>query len=158
MGDRRQELIEAAFRCLAVKGFEGLRLREVAREVGIDHSTLHHHFPTKNDLIAAVVQYTTRQLHAPGTTLGDYLDMLAVAMREQPELFVVLREIDLRSLRDPEIRATVEQVEEGWRGALAMRVAPEHAALVIAVAKGLTLIPDDPAVVLAHLRELIEGA
>ncbi|MFD9950382.1 TetR/AcrR family transcriptional regulator [Nonomuraea sp. NPDC059023] len=155
--ERRQELVEAAFRCISATGFEGLRLRAVAAEVGIDHSTLHHHFPTKKDLIAAVVEYATGRLRLPGSTLAEHLNLLGQAMREQPELFVVLREIDLRALREPEIRAIVDRGETGWRHALATRTAPEHAALIIAVVKGLTLIPDDPQDVLSRLENLLEG-
>lgn len=33
---------------------EGLRLRQVADAVGIDHSTLHHHVATKQDLVEGV--------------------------------------------------------------------------------------------------------
>ncbi len=59
--DRRQALVEAAYRRIAECGFEGLRLRDVAAEVGIDHSTIHHYFPTKQALVTAVVDYATRQ-------------------------------------------------------------------------------------------------
>ena len=55
--DRRQALVEAAYRRIAECGFEGLRLRDVAAEVGIDHSTIHHYFPTKQALVTAVVDY-----------------------------------------------------------------------------------------------------
>ena len=54
----------AAFERVAEIGFEGLRLRQVAEQVGIDHSTLHHHFATKQALVAAVAEYTTRQFWA----------------------------------------------------------------------------------------------
>ncbi|MGH3813794.1 MAG: helix-turn-helix domain-containing protein [Pseudonocardiaceae bacterium] len=46
-------MVRAAFDVIAEKGFEGLRLREVAAQVGIDHSTLHYYFPTRQDLVAA---------------------------------------------------------------------------------------------------------
>jgi len=42
--DRRQELVEAGVRSIAECGFEGLRLRIVAADVGIDHSTVHHYW------------------------------------------------------------------------------------------------------------------
>lgn len=155
--DRRQALIEAAFQCIAAKGFEGLRVRAVAAEVGIDHSTVHHHFPTKRDLIAAVVDYATGRLRLPDASLREHLELLGRMMREQPELFVVLRELDLRALRDPEIRAVIDHGESGWRVALGRRAAPEHAALIISVVKGLSLMPDDPQAVLGQLERLIEG-
>ena len=61
--------MHAAFERVAEIGFEGLRLRQVAEQVGIDHSTLHHHFATKQALIVAVAEYTTRQFWptAPAT-------------------------------------------------------------------------------------------
>ena len=57
---RRAEIIRAAFAQLATVGFEGLRMRQIAAEVGIDQSTLHHHFPTKQDIVAAVTEHPPR--------------------------------------------------------------------------------------------------
>jgi AcrR family transcriptional regulator len=60
------------------QGFEELRLRDVASEVGIDHSTLHHHYATKQDLVAGVVEHAAQQFwpssrrtgaHASGSTI-----------------------------------------------------------------------------------------
>src|SRR5262245_39197735 len=61
---RRQSLILAAFHSIAEKGFEGLRVRDVAAQVGINPATLHHYFPTKEALILAVVEHATQQLAA----------------------------------------------------------------------------------------------
>jgi AcrR family transcriptional regulator len=52
---RRDALLAAALECVAEKGFEGMRLRDVAGREGIDHSTLHHHFATKETLVEALV-------------------------------------------------------------------------------------------------------
>jgi AcrR family transcriptional regulator len=52
---RRDALLAAALECVAGKGFEGMRLRGVAGRAGIDHSTLHHHFATKETLVEALV-------------------------------------------------------------------------------------------------------
>jgi hypothetical protein len=38
---RRQELVQAAFNLIAEHGFEGLRTRDVAAEVGVNIATLH---------------------------------------------------------------------------------------------------------------------
>jgi len=38
---RRQELVHAAFNLIAEHGFEGLRTRDVAAEVGVNIATLH---------------------------------------------------------------------------------------------------------------------
>jgi AcrR family transcriptional regulator len=169
--DRRTALVRAAFNRLAERGFEGLRLRDVAAEAGIDHSTLHHYFPTKEYLVAAVVDDATRQFWSarpPGDgpdDLGHHLRMLAGMLAERPELFVVLRELDLRATRDAAVRAIVDERERGWRRALVERLRrcgpagpPDPAAgaeLIIATVKGLSFRPGTAPAVLAQLERLL---
>lgn len=168
--DRRSALVHAAFQAIAREGLEGLRLRAVAAAVGIDHSSLHHHFATKQDLIGAVVERVTNPLRvtipdqgAPLERLQDHLTTLAAMMRTQPDLFVVLAEIDLRARRDPDVAVTVEAVEHGWRQAVArlfresgVQGDPEVLTeLVIATVKGIRLEPASGPHVLAALWTLL---
>jgi len=176
--ERRQALVEAAFHRLGEKGFEGLRLREVAADVGVDHSTIHHYFATKQDLIEAVVGFVTRQFWSSTPTVGTpadrlrgHLDVLAQRIVDEPGLHAVLRELDLRATRDPAIRAVVADHEHGWRrsladvfseGILSGAWAPELSVdaaveLVIAAAKGASLGPESSAEVLGLLRVLMTG-
>ena len=171
--DRRQSLIEAAFDAVADRGFEGLRLRDVAAAAGIDHSTLHHHFATKQDLIDAVVAHAVAQFRAAseastasaGEQLRLHLDGLARMMQERPALFVVMRELDLRAARDAAVRAIIVKHEEGWRLTLARRLeaVPLPAGLdldagvelIIAAVKGVSLRPALAPFVLAQLQQLL---
>jgi AcrR family transcriptional regulator len=174
MADRRADLVRAAFTCVAERGFEGLRLRAVAVEVGIDHSTLHHYFPTKEDLVAAVVEHATRQFwdtmpagDDARSRLHGHLATLGRMIGEQPALFTVLTELDLRAQRDPAVAALMERYVTGWRVALGdvLRLGVEQGAwsfgddatveLVIAVVKGVRLRPDLAEAVLAQLERLI---
>jgi AcrR family transcriptional regulator len=123
--DRRQVLVDAAFGCIAEKGFEGLRLRDVAAEVGIDHSTLHHYFPTKKDLVAGVVEDATQQFWTtmpaegnPAEKLRHHLAVLSRMIEEWPALFTVLSELDLRANHDAAVRSIIDRHEEGWLTAL----------------------------------------
>ncbi|HEX2646820.1 MAG TPA: TetR family transcriptional regulator, partial [Candidatus Dormibacteraeota bacterium] len=54
---RKQQLVKAAFTQIAERGFEGLRTREVAAEVGVNIATLHYYFPTKEALIRGVLEH-----------------------------------------------------------------------------------------------------
>jgi AcrR family transcriptional regulator len=168
--DRRQALIEAAFALIAERGFEGLRLRDVAAAAGIDHSSLHHHFATKQDLIDAVVGHTVQQFRsnrpkdAPPETLHLHLAGLARLAREQPGLSVVMRELDIRATRDPGVRAIIERHEAGWRVALGKRIEAlgiegraldDSVELVIATVKGVSLRPATTAAVFARLERLL---
>jgi TetR/AcrR family transcriptional repressor of nem operon len=163
---------------VAQAGFEGLRLRQVAEDVGIDHSTLHHHFATKQDLIDAVAEYTTRQFWVlgegpddPGTALRAHLGGLRRMIDEWPELLVVTVELDLRARRDPAVAAAVARQEAGWRQVLAAMLvagnqrgswtAPLDTAavteLVIATVKGVRLVPELAGPVFAQLEAVLIG-
>jgi AcrR family transcriptional regulator len=169
--ERRQAIIAAAFAQIADKGLEGLRLRQVATAVGLDHSTLHHYFPTKEDLVTSVVEHATAQLWptlgadgSPADQIRAHLRLMARALRERQGLFVVLCELNLRALRDPAIRVIIERSDQAWRAALHERLAhsvlPGEAAdaatdLVIATIKGAVFAPDRAANALGQLERLL---
>jgi AcrR family transcriptional regulator len=172
--DRRLALVRAAFDGIARHGFEGLRLRTVAAAAGIDHSTLHHYFPTKEHLVSEVVDYTTRQfwptMPAEGggrERLRAHLAALGRLIRDRPDLFIVLAELELRADRDPAIRSIIENVEDGWRAVLAEALdgaglpGPTDPAvavdLIIATVKGVRLAPDRAGRTLRHLADLLTG-
>ncbi len=148
---RAAELVEAAYAVVAEVGFEGLRLRRVAADVGIDQSTLHHYFATKGDLVHAVAEYATTRLAAsappPGTprehAVAAHLRALVDLMRTDPDLLTVSAELDLHARRDPAVRATLDRQEAGWRAMLVSLLAdPAAAELVIAAVKGVRLSPE----------------
>ncbi len=174
--DRRAEIVRAAFRQVADVGFEGLRLRQIAEDVGIDHSTLHHHFPGKKDIVAGVAEYAIGQFAAtppagagPLESLRGYLRHLRELLADSPEVFVVTAELDLRARRDPVVRAVLEQHEANWRrslgdllaagdarGVWSRRVGAEGTVeLVIAVVKGVQLAPDAAGAAFAQLDALL---
>jgi len=117
--------VRAAFDAIAADGFEGLRMRAVASAAGVDHSTIHHYFDSKEALIEAVVAYATGQFRSTTPPAGTAADRLATHLRTlgdrivaEPELHAVLRELDLRAKRDGGLRATIDAHERGWRASL----------------------------------------
>src|SRR5262245_14091555 len=124
--ERRHDLILAAYQTIAEKGFEGLRVREVAERAGVNIATLHYYFSTKEALIAGVVEYLLHQfvtLEAPTPegelTAADKLRQvfrdLEFQLREAPEMFVVLTELHLRSQRNPEVWEILGRLNDGWQ-------------------------------------------
>jgi TetR/AcrR family transcriptional repressor of nem operon len=66
-----ERIVAAAERRMRESGFHGFSFREIAADVGIKSASVHHHFPTKQDLAAAVTRaYTDRFMAA----LGDPAD------------------------------------------------------------------------------------
>jgi AcrR family transcriptional regulator len=52
----RREILEAAERRLAQSGPQGLRLQDVAADVGISHPAVLHHFGSREGLVHAVIE------------------------------------------------------------------------------------------------------
>src|SRR5215510_5050461 len=105
--DRRQALAAAAYRRIADGGFEGLRTRDVAADVGVNIATLHYYFPTKEALIRSVIghamgrfQETLPRDGPPSSQLRGHLDALARLLAEDQQLWAVMGELVLRAPRD----------------------------------------------------------
>lgn len=161
----------AAFRQVASVGFEGLRLRQIAEDVGIDHSTLHHHFPGKKEIVAAVAEYAIGQF-GPGLlgeepaagSLSGLLERVRVVLEDSPEVLAVTAELDLRARRDPMVRAVLAEHETNWRESLrallntgewSPRLDVDSAVeLVIAAVKGVQLAPEAAGPAFAQLDVL----
>jgi AcrR family transcriptional regulator len=152
----------AAYRLLAEAGFEGLRTRDVAAEVGVNIATLHYYFPTKEALIRGVVGHAMgrfRTTFAPGSKPGEQLAAQLRGVRRlaihEPELFLVMGELALRSGRDPAIAAIFKETMDAWHSTLRTlvghaqdggfvdaRLDPDTvASLVIATLNGLFMVP-----------------
>jgi AcrR family transcriptional regulator len=53
--DTRGEIVEAAKRVFAAKGYDGASLRAVAREAGVDPALVHHYFDGKASLFVSAM-------------------------------------------------------------------------------------------------------
>src|SRR5258708_27302132 len=56
MNDVKTAIVDAAERRIQLGGFGGFSFREIATDVGIKSSSVHYHFPKKEDLAAAVIR------------------------------------------------------------------------------------------------------
>ena len=59
MKDVKTAIMDAAERRMQAGGFGGFSFREIASDVGVKSSSVHYHFPTKEDLAAAVIRRWT---------------------------------------------------------------------------------------------------
>ena len=59
MSDMKTAIMDAAERRMKAGGFGGFSFREIAADVGVKSSSVHYHFPTKEDLAAAVIRRYT---------------------------------------------------------------------------------------------------
>ncbi|MDE3076368.1 MAG: TetR/AcrR family transcriptional regulator [Chloroflexota bacterium] len=153
-------MVLAAYERIAAEGFEGLRTRDVAADVGVNVATLHYYFPTKEALIRAVVGYAMSRFVATIPTEGSgsavlrgHLQGLARLIKEDRQLWAVLGELTLRAPRDPDLGQILGKTDQTWQAKLAEMLrsaaagagltpglnADDAAAVIVATIKGLAL-------------------
>lgn len=54
--DRREQIIEAALRVFAHKGFNGATNKDIAKEAGITPGLIYHYFANKEELLKATIE------------------------------------------------------------------------------------------------------
>lgn len=59
---RREAILDAALPVFGTVGFHGATLREIARRCGVSHQSLMHYFPTKDELLMAVLRRRDERL------------------------------------------------------------------------------------------------
>jgi TetR/AcrR family transcriptional regulator, fatty acid metabolism regulator protein len=62
--DRRRELLDAAVRVFARKGFHAARVGDVAEEAGVAHGLLYHYFRSKDEVLETIFRETWDLLQA----------------------------------------------------------------------------------------------
>ena len=118
---QRQALARAAYQIIAESGFEGLRTRDVAARAGVN-------IATKEDLIRGVVDLLIQEFttfRAPGQPpleelspregLRSELEDVREQIKARRDTSIVLFELYMRSLRDPQIREMLSEMDARWR-------------------------------------------
>lgn len=67
----RQRLLEAAVACLAEHGWAGSTVSAVAERAGVSRGAAQHHFPTREDLFTAAVEYVSEERSAALRAVPD---------------------------------------------------------------------------------------
>lgn len=60
--ETHQSLIETAVRLLAERGVDSLSVSALAREAGLNRTTVYYHFPSREAMLRAVKDWSTQQL------------------------------------------------------------------------------------------------
>src|SRR5438128_1540474 len=127
----RDELLQAALRVFARRGYRDAGVDEIAAEAGYSKGALYWHFSGKQELLLALVE---ERVDAPMRELVALLeaappdrDMSVEASREfarrlssQRDAVLLEREYWSLAIRDPELRARYAERQTERRGALAV--------------------------------------
>jgi TetR/AcrR family transcriptional repressor of nem operon len=60
----REEILDAAQRLIQTRGANGYAVRDLAAEIGFSAASLHHHFPSRAELLTAVFRRYRERLNA----------------------------------------------------------------------------------------------
>lgn len=108
--DRRRELLRAAARLVAERGFAGVRLEDLGAAVGISGPAVYRHFPNKDALLVELLTDISRRLFEGGTAVvaesGTAPEALAGLI--EFHLDFVLSEPDLIRVQDRELGSLPE--------------------------------------------------
>ncbi len=89
---QRQHILATALSLMATKGVDGTSMRNLASATGLNVASLYHYFPSKRDLLVAVLQdrgfvddlaaSQTALSHERASSLADLLDDILQSMLE----------------------------------------------------------------------------
>jgi len=100
----RLRLVEAAIDCLVEGGYSRLTTQGVAERTGVSRGAMHHHFPTRMDLVEAVVEHVFYERMR--LFLDDYLSSLARS--SEAEMLAIAAAAHWRSVHSREYAAYLE--------------------------------------------------
>jgi len=149
--DTRGQILEAARKSFASKGFGGTTIRAVAGEAGVDPALVHHYFGSKDDLFLAALEIPVDPRRLVPTVLdggvpgaGERLVRLFLSVWDDPRARLPLLGLVRSSLvqETPETllrQGILRMVLEPLRSALPEREADRRVQLVVSQMAGLVV-------------------
>jgi AcrR family transcriptional regulator len=132
-GEARAELLAAALRVFARRGYQQAGVDEIAAEAGYSKGALYWHFSGKTDLLLALIEERIdarmREMVALLESAPPERDMSVEASREfarrlstQRDVVLLEREYWSLAIRDPELRARYAERQDELRAGLARAI------------------------------------
>ena len=131
---RRQQIVEAALRCLAKGGFGAFTVSEICAEAGISHGLINHYFASKEELLVTayrrvtdrLAQWTRATLAKSGRAPADKLRAMVDASFAE-EIFneqnlAIWLALWGQVRNHPELRAAHNELYEGYRAVVARQI------------------------------------
>ncbi|HUR78962.1 MAG TPA: TetR/AcrR family transcriptional regulator [Acidimicrobiales bacterium] len=151
----RTQLLDAAARVFAAKGYSGTKIQDIVREAGLSTGAVYGRFGSKDELLReAVIAQRARFAQGtlpPGMRVAELIERLA-ALSDAPlaAAEAVRLEAFVTARREPDVAEAVAEAQRDWRAAVQPLVDK-------AVADG-TVAPDvDPEAVLYFVRTVHLG-
>lgn len=129
---QRSAILEAAVEQIALKGYDGVRLRDIARAAGVSIGLLQHHFGTRDALLGEAFEHHCAQLldgwqelvsrrHDPWERIVALVDRLARSPLLSQRA-IVWADFCASSARWPDLRPHLRRIYAEWRALVAETV------------------------------------
>jgi AcrR family transcriptional regulator len=127
---RRDEIIGAALRCFAAKGYQRTSMADVIEESGLSAGAIYGYFAGKQELFAAVAgrvlearrgELDARRAHGEPLSPGQVMATLIDGMRREPFGHVIVQ-LWAEAAVDPEMRGLVQSVLTRVRDTVRLRL------------------------------------
>ena len=161
---RRIEILRAASRVFAKKGFVAAKISDIAREAGLSHGLVYHYFENKDAVFAAILEDKLERMRSamaedaalPGTSVERMRASITrwlARTREEPEMGLMIAQALLSDSLCPEVRSmmadhakwglrqTVERIRDGQkRGEIGSHASAEELATsMMCIMRGISL-------------------
>jgi AcrR family transcriptional regulator len=134
-GGQRQHILDTALSLMATRGMAGTSMRDLAAATGLNVASLYHYFPSKQDLLVAVlaergfldeiaVTAPTPGERTPRVELADLLNELVQSMLEVEEFIRLMLGEVMRS--DETALSVGHELIAGTQAALEQWIADEQ--------------------------------
>lgn len=124
--ERRDQILRAACKVIAEKGFRAVRVADVADEAGLSSGIVHYYFHNKRDLTHAAFERNFARSLTRRTTIIEADDNAIVKLRalvdaylpqdaETIEAWRVWAELWVEGMHDPDLRDLNDRAYGEWR-------------------------------------------
>jgi len=161
--DRKQQILQLASMLVRQRGFDSFSYKDLSDQLGIRRASIHHHFPTKEDLGIALIDnmiawitHRFDEMDRDGLSAWERLDQVLAIMRTgcehgcmcpinslQASTAVLSDRMNARLevLEEAEVKAFVTILNKGVEeGSMSFQGEPRHMAMVTAsIIKGASL-------------------
>ncbi len=90
---RRAQILDAAIRCFADKGYFGTTVDDIAALTGLSKGAIYHHFHSKRDILLAVFEEWSADLLAHWRSIGDQSSPLEALGRDAQEALTLVHNV-----------------------------------------------------------------
>lgn len=125
--DAREKILDATLEVIAREKISGTRMHLIAKEAGMTQSNLHYYFPTKNDLLIALLNrlqegFSEQRQKVVDPNEKSFTENIHAIFDEKKEVTLHNKKLDyvqfdywVQGTVDPEVRATFQKTFEIWR-------------------------------------------